>query len=75
MENVAEMSKHHTTAASCCDSAATHHKKAAKHLAAGNPEKAAEHAVKADALMGEAIHHTAEANKQHPPTGKKSCCC
>jgi uncharacterized membrane-anchored protein YhcB (DUF1043 family) len=75
MENAAEMSKHHTTAASCCDSAAMHHKEAAKHLAAGDPEKAADHAVKADALVGEAIQHTAQANKQHPSTGKKSCCC
>ena len=74
MENVTEMSKHHTTAASCCDGAAKHHKKAAKHLAAGNPQKAADHAVKADAVIGEAIQHTAEANKQHPATGKKSCC-
>lgn len=74
MENVAEMSKRHTTAASCCDGAAKHHKKAAKHLAAGNPEKAADHAVKADALIGEAVQHTAEANKRHPPNGKKSCC-
>jgi hypothetical protein len=75
MENVAEMAKHHTTAASYCDNAAMHHKEAAKHLAAGNHEKAADHAVKADALVGEAINHTAAANKQHPPTGKKSCCC
>lgn len=75
MENASEMSKHHTTAASCCDSAAMHHKEAAKHLAAGDPEKAADHAVKADALVGEAIQHTAKANKQHSSTGKKSCCC
>ena len=75
MENVAELSKHHTTAASCCGGAATHHEEAAKQLAAGNHEKAADHAAKADALMGEAIQHTAEANKQHPPSGKKSCCC
>ena len=75
MENAAEMSKHHTTAASCCDGAAMHHKEAAKHLAAGDPEKAADHAVKADALVGEAIQHTAQANKQHPSTGEKSCCC
>ena len=75
MENVAEMSKIHTSAASCCDGAAMHHKEAAKHLAAGNPAKAADHAVKADALVGEAIQHTAAANKQHPPSSKKSCCC
>jgi len=75
MSNVAEMTKLHNAAASCCDDAAMHHKEAAKHLAAGDAEKAAEHAVKADAMVGEAIHHTAEANKQHPPTGKKSCCC
>jgi len=55
MENVAEMSKRHITAASCCDGSAKHHKKAAKHLAAGNPEKAADHAVKAEALIGEAV--------------------
>ena len=75
MENVTETSKHHTTAASCCDNASMHHKEAAKQLAAGNPEKAADHAVKADALVGEAIQHTAEANKHHPPTAKKACCC
>jgi hypothetical protein len=75
MDNVAEMSKHHTTAASCCDNAAMHHKEAAKQLAAGHPEKAADHAEKADALMGDAIQHTAAANKGHPQTGKKSCCC
>ena len=72
MNNAAEISKHHATAASCCDSAATHHKKAAKHLAAGNAAKAANHAVKADALVGEAILHTAAANKQHLPSSKKS---
>lgn len=75
MENAAEMSKHHTSAASCCDGAATHHKEAARQLAAGNPEKAADHAEKADALVGEAIQHTAEANKRHPASGKKACCC
>ena len=74
MENVAEMSMHHTSAASCCNDAAKHHKEAAKQLAAGNPKKAADHAAKADALPGAAIQHTAEANKQHPPTAKKSCC-
>jgi hypothetical protein len=74
IENVAEMSKHHTIAASRCDNAAKHHTEAAKQLAAGNPEKAADHAVKADALVGEAIQHTAKANKHHPQMAKKSCC-
>ena len=74
LENLSEMSKHHTSAASCCDSAAMHHKKAAKHLGAGRPEKALDHAVKADALVGEAIRHTAEANRRHPSGGKQSCC-
>jgi len=49
------MSKRQITAALCCDGAAKHNKKAAKHLAAGNPEKAADHAVKAEALIGEAV--------------------
>ena len=72
MKSVTEISKHHLSAASSCDSAAKHHKKAAKHLAAGNAAKAADHAVKADALVGEVILHTAAANKVHTPLAKKS---
>jgi hypothetical protein len=45
LENLAEISKHYTPAASCCENAAMHQLEAAQQLAAGNPEKAEDHAV------------------------------
>ena len=74
MENLAEMPVHHTSAASSCESAANHYKGAARHFAAGNHDRAADHATQADTLLGEASLHTVAANRQHPPGGRQFCC-
>ena len=74
MENLAEMPVHHTSAASSRESAANHFNGAVRHFAAGNHDRAADHATQTDRLLGEASLHTAAANRQHSPGGRQLGC-